>query len=72
MRLTINRGLAPAWALLLVLFFFLPTNGGAIPAFSRQYQTSCSTCHIDFPKLNDSEKRLRTRALSFPRTTRHT
>ena len=22
----------------------------AIPAFARMYGTSCSTCHIDFPK----------------------
>ena len=25
----------------------------AIPAFSRKYQTSCSTCHNNFPELND-------------------
>jgi len=29
-----------------------PTNSYAIPAFSRQYGTSCTTCHVDFPKLN--------------------
>jgi hypothetical protein len=28
----------------------------AIPAFARGYGTSCRTCHIDFPKLNDFGK----------------
>jgi hypothetical protein len=28
----------------------------AIPAFSRMYGTSCNTCHVDFPKLNDFGK----------------
>jgi hypothetical protein len=30
-----------------------PPASHAIPAFSRQYNTSCATCHIDFPKLHD-------------------
>jgi hypothetical protein len=25
----------------------------AIPAFSRKYQTSCTTCHNNYPELND-------------------
>lgn len=25
----------------------------SIPAFARKYQTSCSTCHNNFPELND-------------------
>ena len=59
--------------LVLALFASIPApvEGGArfghqiyaIPAFSRQYGTSCSTCHVDFPKLNDFGKA----ALSFSR-----
>jgi hypothetical protein len=38
----------------------------AIPAFARQYQTSCSTCHIDFPKLNDFGKAFKDAGFKFP------
>src|SRR5215813_1434368 len=39
----------------------------AIPAFSRQYQTSCSTCHLDFPKLNDFGKAFKDAGFKFPK-----
>src|ERR1700747_552964 len=39
----------------------------AIPAFSRQYQTSCATCHIDFPKLNDFGKAFKDAGFKFPK-----
>ncbi len=38
----------------------------AIPAFSRQYNTSCSTCHVDFPKLNDFGKAFKDAGFKFP------
>src|SRR5271157_5398092 len=38
----------------------------AIPAFSRLYGTSCSTCHIDFPKLNDFGKAFKDAGFKFP------
>jgi len=47
------------------------TNPGhqiyAIPAFSRQYGTSCSTCHVDFPKLNDFGKAFKDAGFKFPK-----
>ena len=39
----------------------------AIPAFSRQYGTSCATCHIDFPKLNDFGKAFKDAGFKFPK-----
>lgn len=39
----------------------------AIPAFSRQYNTSCSTCHVDFPKLNDFGKAFKDAGFKFPK-----
>ncbi len=39
----------------------------AIPAFSRMYNTSCSTCHIDFPKLNDFGKAFKDAGFKFPK-----
>jgi hypothetical protein len=67
MRLWVERWVTPGWVPLLVLFLLLTTNGNAIPAFSRQYQTSCATCHIDFPKLNDFGKAFKDAGFKFPK-----
>ena len=41
----------------LLLAFVLPIagtrNAHAIPAFTRQYKTECSTCHTIYPELNE-------------------
>ena len=55
--------------LLIVLFsslFALTRTSHAIPAFARQYGTSCATCHIDFPKLNDFGKAFKDAGFKFP------
>jgi hypothetical protein len=49
----------------LVLFVF-PKKAQAIPAFSRQYGTSCTTCHVNFPKLNDFGKAFKDAGFKFP------
>jgi hypothetical protein len=43
------------------------TNSYAIPAFSRLYGTSCTTCHLDFPKLNDFGKAFKDAGFKFPK-----
>lgn len=43
------------------------SNSYAIPAFSRQYGTSCTTCHLDFPKLNDFGKAFKDAGFKFPK-----
>src|SRR5438270_12143815 len=40
----------------LLFFLAFPAVSHAIPAFARRYQTSCATCHSDFPKLNEFSK----------------
>ena len=43
-------------AVLLFLFglaILYATPASAIPAFARKYETSCQTCHIAYPKLNN-------------------
>jgi len=45
----------------------LTANSYAIPAFSRQYGTSCSTCHVNFPKLNDFGKAFKDAGFKFPK-----
>jgi hypothetical protein len=59
--------ISPVSLLVLVLLLVLPTPSYAIPAFARQYGTSCSTCHIDFPKLNDFGKAFKDAGFKFPK-----
>src|ERR1700751_180194 len=61
-----HRGLLVVVFSVLVVVAFSETSQ-AIPAFSRQYGTSCSTCHIDFPKLNDFGKAFKDAGLKFPK-----
>ena len=51
----------------LLLALFVSSDSYAIPAFSRQYGTSCSTCHVDFPKLNDFGKAFKDAGFKFPK-----
>ena len=51
---------------LFMLPLLLPSASRAIPAFARQYGTSCATCHIDFPKLNDFGKAFKDAGFKFP------
>ena len=50
----------------LVLALTLAVPAGAIPAFSRKYQTSCLTCHVIFPKLNPFGEAFRRNGYRFP------
>ena len=50
-----------------MLSLLLPSVSHAIPAFARMYGTSCSTCHIDFPKLNDFGKAFKDAGFKFPK-----
>jgi hypothetical protein len=61
------RSLMVVLSVLLLMFFLLSASSLAIPAFSRQYGTSCTTCHIDFPKLNDFGKAFKDAGFKFPK-----
>src|SRR5579885_1258202 len=62
---TRHRGLAVLFSIAILLL--LCGSSQAIPAFSRQYGTSCSTCHVDFPKLNDFGKAFKDAGFKFPK-----
>ena len=62
-----SRGSMFVLALLLLTPFLLTTSSLAIPAFSRQYGTSCTTCHVNFPKLNDFGKAFKDAGFKFPK-----
>ena len=51
----------------LALALALSSSGYAIPAFARMYGTSCSTCHLDFPQLNDFGKAFKDAGFKFPK-----
>jgi hypothetical protein len=63
-RLTIYQSLL---AFAVALTVLSASRSFAIPAFSRMYGTSCSTCHIDFPKLNDFGKAFKDAGFKFPK-----
>ncbi|MFI5180772.1 MAG: hypothetical protein ACHQPI_05235 [Thermoanaerobaculia bacterium] len=52
------------FAALLLLGTALPA--GAVPVFSRKYQTSCQTCHTIFPKLNPFGQAFRLNGYHLP------
>ena len=53
--------------LLVTILMVAPSSSYAIPAFSRLYGTSCTTCHLDFPKLNDFGKAFKDAGFKFPK-----
>jgi hypothetical protein len=55
--------------LILVVLAATRSSAYAVPAFARKYQTSCSTCHIVFPKLNAFGEAFRLRGYRMPSET---
>jgi hypothetical protein len=55
------------WVCLFAVALAVVPYGHAIPPFARQYGTSCSTCHNDFPKLNDFGKAFKDAGFKFPK-----
>ena len=51
----------------LVYAFASAPRAEAIPAFSRKYQTSCTTCHNNFPELNDFGLAFKKHGFKFPK-----
>jgi hypothetical protein len=50
-----------------VCLLLITRSANAIPAFARQYGTSCQTCHSVFPKLNDFGKAFKDAGFQFPK-----
>jgi hypothetical protein len=51
----------------IIIYLCAVPSAHAIPAFARQYGTSCATCHVDFPKLNDFGKAFKDAGFKFPK-----
>jgi hypothetical protein len=53
---------------LFLYFSFRPMSDTyAIPAFARKYQTSCATCHNNYPELNDFGEAFKKNGFNFPK-----
>ncbi len=48
------------------LYFASTRDAGAVPSFSRKYQTSCLTCHTVYPVLNPFGEAFRRDGYRFP------
>ena len=61
--------LASLSAVVVVLWVVLVSvpKSSAIPAFSRKYQTSCTTCHNNYPELNDFGEAFKKNGFKFPK-----
>jgi hypothetical protein len=51
----------------LIWVLALTPKASAIPAFSRKYQTSCTTCHNVYPELNDFGEAFKKNGFRFPK-----
>src|ERR1700676_2432221 len=61
--------MASVTAVVVVLWVMLASvpKSSAIPAFSRKYQTSCTTCHNNYPELNDFGEAFKKNGFKFPK-----
>jgi hypothetical protein len=68
-RRSANVCLLVAGFMIAVLLWILGSapRASAIPAFSRKYQTSCTTCHNVFPELNDFGEAFKKNGFKFPK-----
>src|SRR5215472_8839606 len=66
MNSSIMAGLMGSVVVVLVMLASVPKTS-AIPAFSRKYQTSCTTCHNNYPELNDFGEAFKKNGFKFPK-----
>ena len=61
--------IASVTAVVIVMWVMLASvpKTSAIPAFSRKYQTSCTTCHNNYPELNDFGEAFKKNGFKFPK-----
>src|ERR1022692_893112 len=62
-----RRIFAPVALITLGIFLIPATPAYGIPAFARKYQTSCSTCHNNYPELNDFGEAFKKNGFKFPK-----
>lgn len=66
----LNASILGSMAVVVVVIWMLLASApksSAIPAFSRKYQTSCTTCHNNYPELNDFGEAFKKNGFKFPK-----
>src|ERR1700681_1662101 len=63
---SIMASLTAVVVVLWVMLALVPKTS-AIPAFSRKYGTSCTTCHNNYPELNDFGLAFKKNGFKFPK-----
>src|SRR6266852_2462904 len=63
---SITASLTAVVVILWVMLASVPKTS-AIPAFSRKYGTSCTTCHNNYPELNDFGEVFKKNGFKFPK-----
>ena len=66
----LNLGILTSFTAVVALLWGLLAavpKSSAIPAFSRKYQTSCTTCHNNYPELNDFGEAFKKNGFKFPK-----
>lgn len=68
-RKSVAISLATFLTVFAVLYMCLghATPSYGIPAFARKYQTSCTTCHNNYPELNDFGEAFKKNGFKFPK-----
>jgi hypothetical protein len=56
-----------ALGVFIMLWVLLIPEASAIPYFARKYETACSTCHNNFPELNDFGEAFKKNGWKFPK-----
>jgi hypothetical protein len=64
---SICRALVVVLGALIMIGVVLIPQTRAIPYFARKYETSCSTCHNNFPELNDFGEAFKKNGWKFPK-----
>lgn len=64
---SICKALVVIMAAFTMIWVSLMPDARAIPYFARKYETSCSTCHNNFPELNDFGEAFKKNGWKFPK-----
>lgn len=69
MNRTIKLSIAHGIVVVAILFAIQSSapRVSAIPAFARKYHTACSTCHSNWPELNDFGRAFKINGFKFPK-----
>ncbi len=66
-EIRVSSGTTLLAATILIVILASAPRAAAIPAFARKYKTACSTCHNNWPELNDFGLAFKINGFKFPK-----